>query len=182
MDRPVVIERLAPCHAQAYRALMLEAYEHHPAAFTSSAEERAALPLAWWEERLSLAPDARERVFGALDGVALVGAAGLLFEQRIRGRHKASLFGMMVRHTHRRGGVGARLMAAAIEHARTLPHLLQLQLTVTEGNDGARLLYERFGFVAYGIEPFAVAVGDTFVSKIHMWCPLRALPTSRESP
>jgi hypothetical protein len=46
------IRRLVPDDAQAYRALMLEAYERHPDAFTSTATERAALPLSWWEARL----------------------------------------------------------------------------------------------------------------------------------
>lgn len=182
MFRPLVIERLTPHQAPAYRALMLEAYAQHPDAFTSSVDERAALPLAWWEQRLSEAPDAQELVFGALDGEVLVGAVGLLFESRMRGRHKATLFGMMVRSTHRRSGLGARLLGAAIEHAQALPHLLQLQLTVSAGNDGARALYERFGFVSFGLEPYAVAVDDTFVSKVHMWRPLKALPTTREKP
>lgn len=182
MASSVVIERLAPRHARTYRELMLEAYAQHPAAFTSSAEERAALTLAWWEERLSDAPDAREAVFGAFDGAALVGAAGLLFEPRAKGRHKATLFGMMVRPSHRRVGVGAGLLGAALAHARSRRELLQLQLTVTDGNDGARALYQRFGFVAYGVEPYAVAVDAGYVAKIHMWCPLRALPTPRENP
>ncbi len=174
--------RLAPRHAPAYRELMLQAYAQHPAAFTSSAPERAALPLAWWEERLADAPDAGEAVFGVLDGEALVGTVGLLFEKRAKGRHKATLFGMMVRSSHRQGGIGGRLVGAALDHARSLPHLLLVQLTVTEGNDGARALYERFGFVAYGVEPYAVSLGERYVSKIHMWCPLRALPTPRETP
>ena len=39
-----------------YRALMLEGYERHPDAFTSSAAERAAFPMAWWESRLDVSP------------------------------------------------------------------------------------------------------------------------------
>lgn len=178
----MAIQRLTPAHALAYRALMLEAYARHPAAFTSSAEERATLPTAWWESRLSEAPDAGERVFGALEDDALAGAVGLHFETRAKGRHKATLFGMVVRPEHQRRGIGAQLVAAALQHARSLPHLLLLQLTVTEGNDGARALYERFGFVPFGVEPCAVGIGATYLSKVHMWCPLRALPTPKEKP
>ena len=38
------IERLDASHALAYRALMLEAYDRHPQAFTSSVRERAVMP------------------------------------------------------------------------------------------------------------------------------------------
>ncbi len=182
MSQPVVVRRLTPAHAPAYRRLMLNAYALHPEAFTSSAEERAALSGDWWEARLAEGPDAPEAVFGAFVGETLAGTVGLLFEPRAKGRHKATLFGMMVDAAHRRHGLGAQLVAAALDHARSLPHLLLVQLTVTDGNDGARALYERFGFVAWGREPFAVAVGGRHVAKIHMWCPLRALPSPSENP
>ena len=79
------IRRLRVGDALQYRQLMLEGYERHPDAFTSSASERAVLPV---------------------------------------------------------------------------------------GNTGARLLYERCGFVQFGLE-LAVAVGSSFVSKVHMWCDLK---------
>ena len=46
------IQRLTPDDVEQYRALMLEAYERHPQAFTSSVKEREKLPLAWWAARL----------------------------------------------------------------------------------------------------------------------------------
>ena len=47
-----------------------------------------------------------------------------------------------------------------------------VQLTVTEGNASAQGLYAACGFRVFGVEPYAVAVGQGFVSKVHMWCPL----------
>ncbi len=52
----ILIERLTPEYASSYRALMLEAYECHPDAFTSSVAERAQLPLSWWQKRLDDSP------------------------------------------------------------------------------------------------------------------------------
>jgi hypothetical protein len=40
---------------------------------------------------------------------------------------------------------------------------------VTDGNAEAQALYERCGFIPFGLEPLAVAVGAAFVSKVHMW-------------
>jgi len=68
---------LTPLQALQYRALMLQAYADCPDAFTSSVAERAALPLAWWEQRLGGAPVTDERVWGVLAGHELAGVVGL---------------------------------------------------------------------------------------------------------
>ena len=164
-----MIERLTPAHAPAYRALMLQAYALHPDAFTSSVEERAGLPLAWWQARLDDGPDARERVFGAFEGEQLAGVAGLAFETRQKARHKATLFGMYVPQGQRRHGYGRQLLDAVLACAAARPGLKLVQLTVTEGNRAALELYLRCGFVEFGLEPYAVAVGDAYVAKVHMW-------------
>src|SRR4051812_9379594 len=65
---------LAPEHAAAYRDLMLEAYAQEPDAFTSTPEERAVLPMSWWEKRLGDNDDSL--VLGALEDGKLVGAVG----------------------------------------------------------------------------------------------------------
>jgi RimJ/RimL family protein N-acetyltransferase len=166
----MTLRQLNPSDAPAYRALMLEAYALHPDAFTSSPEERAALPLSWWEARLAKAPDAADRVFGAFHDGQLTGVAGLSFEQREKVRHKATLFGMYVPAGHRGRGLGRRLVHAVLAGARARPGVRLVQLTVTEGNASAQALYESCGFTAFGVEPFAVAVDGGFVSKVHMWC------------
>jgi RimJ/RimL family protein N-acetyltransferase len=161
--------RLNPQHSDAYRYLMLEAYERHPDAFTSSVQERAALPLSWWKARLSEAAEPSEIVFGSFVSGALVGVAGLSFEYRQKAKHKANLFGMYVRDSCRTSGLGGQLVDAAMTCARSRPGILLIQLTVTEGNLAALALYQRKGFVQFGLEPFAVAIGSGFVNKVHMW-------------
>jgi len=164
------IRRLLPVDAPAYRELMLDAFGRHPESFTSSVTERASLPLAWWQARLAMAPDALEVVNGAFDRAGrLVGAAGLRFESRERTRHKATLFGMYVGADARGGGMGRALTMAALDQARSRPDVGIVQLTVSEGNQAALALYEGCGFRRFGIEPFAVALGGSFVSKVHMW-------------
>lgn len=164
-----VIERLTPAHVVPYRALMLEAYERHPDAFTSSAAERAALPLSWWEARVAEGPLPPEAVFGTFIDGRLSGVAGLSFETREKTRHKATLFGMYVPPLARQHGLGAQLVRAALDHAAARPGLALVQLTVSQGNAAAQALYERCGFVAFGVEPMAVRVGDGYVAKVHMW-------------
>ena len=164
-----MIRRLVPADVDAYRSLMLEAYGGHPDAFTSSFAERSALPLAWWTSRLRDDPSANEIVIGALAGGALVGAAGLAFESREKAKHKATLFGMYVTTAHRHHGIGRGLVNEVLAHAQARPAVRLVQLTVTDCNASAEALYARCGFVRFGVEPFAVAVGSRFVAKVHMW-------------
>jgi len=166
------VRRLVPAQAAEYRALMLEAYEAHPDAFTSSVAERAALPLDWWLARLSQREPSSEVVFGAFDDERLAGTAGLSFESREKARHKAHLFGMYVPLRCRGHGFGRTLVQAALAYARSRDHVRIVQLTVTQGNVTAESLYRRCGFVDFGIEPYAVAVGGNYVAKVHMWLDL----------
>ena len=168
--------RLDPSHASDYRALMLNAYAQHPEAFTSSVNERATLPLSWWQARLAPGDDPTELVFGCVLGQELAGVAGLAFDRRDKVRHKASLFGMFVRTQHRQMGIGSRLVEHALAYARTRSGVLLVQLTVTQGNHAAQSLYERHGFVSYGREPMAVALESGYVNKLHMWCKLETSP------
>jgi ribosomal protein S18 acetylase RimI-like enzyme len=166
------IRRLYPADASSYRTMMLEAYQRHPDAYTSTMAERASLPMSWWEARVKDAPNTEDMVLGAFQGTRLAGVVGISFEAREKARHKAHLFGMYVPSPNRKAGIGKGLVLSVLEHARMRAGVRLVQLTVTQGNTAAQGLYERCGFVAYGIEPFAIAVGEDYYSKVHMWCDL----------
>jgi len=170
---PMHVARLCAQDAPRYRELMLEAYVQAADAFTSTADERAALPLAWWVERIASA-QGLSQAFGAFRGEQLVGAVALQYSAKPKTRHAAQLVGMYVRPAARREGVGRRLLQAAIAAATGRARLRLLQLTVTDGNERARRLYEAAGFVAWGIEPMAVRTTDGFAGKVHMSMRLRA--------
>ncbi len=175
---------LTPDHAEAYRALMLTAYTQHPEAFTTSTEERASLPLSFWQKRLENGGQdgTAETVFGCFVDGQLAGVAGLSVAARIKARHKATLFGMYVGPAYRKLGLGQVLVAEVLAHARSRPSLRLVQLTVTEGNTAAIALYQRHGFVSFGVEPLAVAVHNGFVAKVHMWCDLRGDTAAAATP
>jgi ribosomal protein S18 acetylase RimI-like enzyme len=166
LDPTMNIHVLETSHAAAYRDVMLEAYGLHPQAFTSSVAERAAMPLSWWEARLSSPLD---RVLGAFVEDELAGIVGLAFEPREKARHKSTLFGLYVSARFRGCGLAGQLIEALLEQARLRPEVKVIQLTVTAGNDAAFSLYERCGFRQYGLEPLAIRVGDEYFDKVHMW-------------
>ncbi|MFB9886004.1 GNAT family N-acetyltransferase [Balneatrix alpica] len=175
---PYQIKTLTPEHAQAYSRLMLEALALEPLAFTSSVQERASLPPAWWRQRLAGFAQAGEQILGLYCDEELVGCVGLVLQARQRIRHKALVSGLYVAPGHRGQGGARQLMQALLQLASTRPELRLLQLTVTAGNHGAERLYQQLGFQCYGEEPEAVRLGEGFVSKKLMW---RRLSTPKES-
>jgi RimJ/RimL family protein N-acetyltransferase len=174
----MLVRRLIPADAPAYRTLMLSAYRDHPEAFTSSYEERAAQPADGWAWRLAPGAEVAQRVFGAFVGDRLVAAAGWQREDRSKTAHRAELFGMFVAGDVRGRGAGRALVDAVLADLRATPGMLTVRLTVTDGNDAAERLYARCGFVRIGREPMAVRVGEGFVAKVAMW---RALAVAADA-
>lgn len=165
----MTIRRLVPADASAYRALMLEAYSTVPVTFGTTAEEAAHYPMSWWEGRVAAGEDSVQLVLGAFDGERLVGAAGLQFEQRVRTRHRCTLFGMYVSPAARGTGAGRALVMAALDAARARPGLTVMQLSAIEGNDPALKLYESCGFVRWGTEPKSFALDGGHLTRAHFW-------------
>ena len=166
-DANLRIGLLQPADAPAYRTLMLEAYTQAADAFTSTAEERAAEPLSYWERRIA-DPAGLHFAFGAFVGPRLVGTVALEYSAKPKTRHSALVVGMYVKPAARRLGAGAMLMQSAIVAARAKPGLRILRLTVTQGNEAAIRLYESVGFSAWGVEPMAILTPSGYKGKVHM--------------
>ena len=159
---PIRIAAFSPADEPVLHALRLEALRAHPEAFGSSvAEESAGLP-AWVAAHL-----AAGQVSGAWDEGTLAGMAGLWREPGEKARHRGGLWGMYVRPPWRRRGVAAALVRHALDRAAATG-LEQVHLAVGAANPGARALYESLGFVAYGVEPRALKIGDAYVDEVLM--------------
>jgi RimJ/RimL family protein N-acetyltransferase len=147
---------------------MLDAYRLYPTAFISGHDEKALLPLSWWENRLAVSESANEVVFGLWVKDVLSGVVGVQFENREKTRHKSTLVGMYVPEQFQKTGYGRALVSAAIAMASERQGVTQMQLTVTEGNNSAIDLYKSFGFQQFGIEPRAFFLNGAYWAKVHM--------------
>jgi ribosomal protein S18 acetylase RimI-like enzyme len=145
----VLIRALVKSDAPQWQRLRLEALQTHPTAFAASYEEAAQQNLADFAAQIPPA-GSPSVLFGAFHGGILSGSTGVHVHPGSKQRHKAQLWGMYVAPSLRRHGVGASLLHAAIDHARTRVSLLQLVVNLDNG--AARALYRRFGFEVYGIE------------------------------
>lgn len=163
------IRKLEVHDAPAFHALRLRALREHPAAFTSSFEEDAQLPVEASARRLDAT---RNTFWGAFDADGtLRGMVGLEREQRAKNRHKATVVAMHVAGECAGRGAGRALLQALLQEARA-QGLELLVLTVTEGDGPARHLYESVGFRSFGIEPRAIKVGAQAYAKNHMFLQL----------
>jgi L-phenylalanine/L-methionine N-acetyltransferase len=90
-----------------------------------------------------------DHVFVAVRNGEVAGSAGLHVGGGRR-RHTATL-GIVVSLTHQRAGVGDALMRAVLDIADRWLGLRRIELGVLVGNQPARRLYEKHGFVAEGV-------------------------------
>ncbi len=153
MPADAVVRLLQKHEGLLFRALRLEALTVDAATFASDAGVEAAKPTSWFEERIA------EGVIGAFVGGELVGMAGYARQSNPKQAHKATLFGMYLRASHRGSGLAGRLVAAVVDHARA-EGCERLLLACNAGNHGAIRLYEASGFRQYGTEPRALKQPD----------------------
>jgi len=144
-----------------YRDIRLEGLRCNPEAFGSTFAAENARPLNFFSERLGGSAS-----FGAFHGSELVGIAGLLIHEGQKEAHKGLPVGMYVRPGARNVGVGQRLVETIVEFARHRVELIQL--AVVSDNEQARRLYERLGFVEYGIEKKALKQDGRYYDEVLM--------------
>jgi RimJ/RimL family protein N-acetyltransferase len=105
-------------------------------------------------------------VFVAEDDGLIVGRLSIARDQHPASRHVADL-GLMVAMTHRRQGIGTRLLETALDWARE-SEVRKLELHVFPHNEAAIKLYEKFGFVKEGYRRAHYRRGQEFVDAILM--------------
>ncbi|MFE9679531.1 GNAT family N-acetyltransferase [Streptomyces sp. NPDC006259] len=137
--RMLRVERAVCEDWTALKQLRLRALEADADAFGSTLADERARPEAFWLQRILvsawfLAWSAEQAVGVA----ALVTASGTLTEER-------QLDAMWVASAWRGRGVGEALISAAIGHA-SAHGATSVSLTVADGNERARALYQRMGF------------------------------------
>jgi RimJ/RimL family protein N-acetyltransferase len=160
-----MIRALCDHDAELYVALRQEALLHAPLAFAASATDDIASSAEAVREQLRRAPEAV--IFGAFRP-GLIGAVGIFRDRHLKAAHKVHLWGMYVAPRHRRQGVGAELLQAAVRHARALPGVTWVHLSVSSAAPAAQRLYERAGFRVWGSEPEALRYDGQAVIEHHM--------------
>ncbi len=165
------VRLLTPPDAGQLFELRRQALHDSPFAFSASPEDDRASSVAAVRELLDRAPESV--VFGAFTD-QLAGMLGLYRLEQRKTAHVAMIWGVFVAPQWRGQGVAARLLDAAITHARALPGISSVQLSVNETTPGAQRLYEKFGFRVWGVEVDALRFNGRSTSESHMSLSLEA--------
>lgn len=145
-----------PALAELARRTFAEAFGHSLGASDLAFHLQSNLSDAYFRA----AAEADVFLIAAIDarpiGYAQFGALEIAAPGRLPGDQE--LRRLYVESTFQGRGIGRQLLDAALDHPR-LKGAANVFLDVWEGNDGARRLYERFGFAVVGAHSFAVASG-----------------------
>jgi hypothetical protein len=163
--RVVEVRQLALDDLEALVALRAEALENDPLAFGATRDEDRLLSSGG---HTILDESKHSAVFGAFEGGALQGMVGLVRAAGAKRRHKAIVWGMYVRPSARRRGIGRALLAAVISHARSWSGVRQLHLSVTDVAADARRLYLGAGFTEWGREPRSLQWQAEWADEAHL--------------
>lgn len=159
------MRRLTADDAAAYVELRARMLADAPLAFGASPGHDFMGCIETVREQIARGDDSA--IYGAF-APGLVAAVGVYREDRPKTRHRMHVWGAYVTPPHRGRGLGRRLLDAAVAHARAVPDVIALHISVTDAAPAARHLYERAGFEVWGSEPHALRHDGRTVTEHHM--------------
>ncbi|MGF9905099.1 N-acetyltransferase family protein [Brevibacillus porteri] len=160
---------LGPDDAEELIKIRLEGLQTDPDAFGSTYEEEIQMPGEEWLRRLSQGESGDSGYFGAFVEGQLAGIIGFFRHRGLKARHKASIVSMYVREAYRGTGVSQALMQTELAYLKKRGDIDTVQLAVVTTNPAAIRLYEKMGFLPYGLEKRALKIGDQYFDESHMY-------------
>ena len=157
----IEVGRLGADRWEEHKALRLEALESDPTAFGSSVSDEATLSESDWQRR------AGNALFAFADG-KLVGTIAIIVSSKPKTKHVAEIFGVYVKASQRRKGIGKLLLEKALEELGRNPEVEKIRLTVNPEQRAALALYRRAGFHEVGTLHRELKVGDRYYDELIM--------------
>ncbi|WP_162920191.1 GNAT family N-acetyltransferase [Paenisporosarcina cavernae] len=153
--------------ASAYWKLRLEALQESPESFATSYEE-AVMRENPVQRVADILSSNSAKTFGAFQDGELIGNIIVSFQTMPKLQHKASIFGVYVTPSARGKGIAEAIMQTLISYIEQNSEVEVLDLTVVSTNVPAIRLYEKIGFVKWGLEEKSMKNNDRFIDEWHM--------------
>ncbi len=161
----VIIRKLEPADAQAFKDLRVFAMTESPRAFGSSVMDEQNRSL---ESIKIMFSSSVSFGLGVFDSDTLIGLARCECSNRIKTKHKADIFGVYIHPNYRGKGLARRLLEQLISQAKAIDGLETLLLAVAEHNAPALALYQSLGFLEWGKEPDALRHEGERLTEVYM--------------
>jgi len=146
-----------------FKSLLSYSLQESPKAFSDSPKEIAAHDNQYFVDRLKIVGTPPESfLLGAFDP-HLVAMLTYRRDQRMKARHKSTVYSMYVHPEYRNAGLGTKLMKELIQQAQQLPGLQQIHAWVMNSEKSARKFYSRLGFESTGVVHKDLIVDGQFV-------------------
>ena len=139
----------------------MEALKSDPSAYGSSFEEEETLTEGEWRRRI-------QSVLFALSNDRPVGMIVYVFNEELKTKHIAEIYGFYVSTNDRGEGIGARLLRHALSLIRKNRGIVKVRLYVNPEQCIAVKLYKKAGFVVTGRMEKELKVGRRFYGMLFM--------------
>lgn len=151
------------------KQLWLDIIAYEPGVMLLTYEEQLKVPVRRLAQDVnSMLADPSALVIGAFDAGKLVAVAAIEQQLTVRQSHRARLWGLCVAHSHRRQGLGRKLVRLLATHAGTLDGVEQVNLEVLGCAEAAIELFTSEGFHCFCREPHAVKDGGDYHDELRM--------------
>lgn len=142
---------------QAYKDIRIKSIKTNPEAFASTENDVLKDPDEKWQTFLnkSLAHDGEIMLFAVDDtggDQKPVGIVGAFWDNKIKTKHVAHIFGVFVDPEYRGMGVGSMLFSQLLSELKAIPQLKKASLEVVISEIPAINLYKKHGFIEVGTE------------------------------
>lgn len=158
----IIYRLLNSTDRDSYSRIRLECLTNYPDYFGDSYEEEIHAGQSRFEKTFLLSKD-HSFLYGAFSQGILIGISGFIQQKRIKTVHRGELVQVYVDPSFSGQGIGSRLIALTIAKAFDNIFIDQILLSVVLSNDQATKLYQKFGFVLYGV------IKNYFKTADHSW-------------
>lgn len=146
----IIFRKLEVADSILYRNIRLKCLQTFPDNFGSTFEEESKIEKLKFEVFLK-EENADNFMFGAFDGEKLIGICGFSRELRAKTEHRGEIVQMFVDPQYTSKNIGFELLQKTIEKAFKNAAIEQIVLSVVAENKAANRLYEKLGFIEYGL-------------------------------
>lgn len=154
-------------HLAHYREIRLECLKNHPQSFGTLYEDEVnAVSLKF--DSILVNGSATDFLFGAFNNETLIGICGYIQEKRTRTKHIGEISQMYISPAYSGKGIATELLKLITAKAFANGETEQIILAVTKSNTAAIHLYQKAGFVQYGVLENYMKHNNGYQSQVFM--------------